>query len=386
MRLPLTFLIAILLGASVGGAWGYLRIGPSASVEQMIDTAQAPVPGEAPAAAVPAPRAYVDLQHYEFGVMQNGTTQSREFHFENRGNAPLELIAGQPTCKCTIGEVPSEPIPPGGSADVLVSWTPRALGDFRQTAPIITNDLRAPRIELTIHGEVIETAGLEPQQFDFGRIRAGEPATASALITSNDRDAFELSVETPTDADGKPLLTAETTPLTADELPEGAKSGYRITLGADGQLPLGYFSETVTLKTDLEDLPEVSPYALAHVEGDFSIRGPLFNQEASLLSLGVVSGSVGTATKMLIVLRGEHADALTLEVAEVDPAEIEVSLGEIEHPKPGLAHVRMEVRVPPGSPPVIRFGNDQTEYGEVRLKTNHPDSPVVNFRVRVAVQ
>ncbi len=385
MRFPLTLFAALALGASIGGVWGYFRAGPSAGLSDMMDVATQRA-NDAATSAKPAPRVYVDESNFEFGSMQNNTTQSHEFTFENRGDQPLVLIAGQPTCKCTIGEVPAQPIPPGGAGRVLVEWTPRALGDFRQIAPILTNDLRTPRVELTVHGTVVATAGLEPQQFDFGRIHVGDPAKATALLTSMDRESFQLTVEPPTESDGRPLLTAETSPLSADELPDGAKSGYRITLTASDRLPIGFFLESVTLKTDLKGMELIRPFAQAQVEGDFSIRGQSFNQEMSLLNLGVIPSSEGKISKLLVVLRGEHADDLEMEVESVDPPEIEVRLAEIEHPKPGLAHVKMEVRIPPGAPPIVRLGNDLSDDGEVRLRTNHPDSPVVSFRVRVAVR
>src|SRR5215213_8688582 len=59
---------------------------------------------------------------FNFGMMQVGDTQKHVFVLRNIGNAPLELTAGEPSCKCTISEFSSEPVMPGESREVLLTW------------------------------------------------------------------------------------------------------------------------------------------------------------------------------------------------------------------------------------------------------------------------
>lgn len=394
MRFLAAVLTCLVFGAAAGGVAGFLRVGESARLEQMIDLQgaagaieSATDPGPASQTTPSGPRVYVALPNYDFGVMQKGTTLSHEFELENRGDEPLELTAGQPSCKCTIGEVPKDPVPPGGKVLVKVTWTAKIdPGEFRQTAPILTNDLKNPRVELQVFGNVIRTSGLEPQDFDFGRVRVGKPAEAEAVLTSTEKDSFKLTVDPVLGEDGEPLIVAETIALGADELPAGAKSGYRINLKSSGRMPLGYFSQLVTMQTDLPDLPKFEPYVRAMVEGDFSIRGRGYVNEEDLLKLGFLDSRKGARVKLLLVVRGEHAEGATLELASTDPDVLQVTIGEPRRAKTGVTHFPVELVVPPGLPPMARLGNAQSEDGQVRFRSNHPDTPEFGFRVRFAVR
>ena len=65
-----------------------------------------------------------EFTRYDPGYMQVGDTQQHTFVVRNIGNAPLQLTPGQPSCKCTVSEFSTEPVPPGESREVLLTWKP----------------------------------------------------------------------------------------------------------------------------------------------------------------------------------------------------------------------------------------------------------------------
>ena len=73
----------------------------------------------------PYPKARTGERVYEFGSMGVDEEKKHTFHVENRGQVPLLIAKGPTNCKCTISNISQSTIPPGGSAEVEMSWTPR---------------------------------------------------------------------------------------------------------------------------------------------------------------------------------------------------------------------------------------------------------------------
>ena len=69
----------------------------------------------------PKPIAVLEDGVYNFGSMEPYTRRQHKFTVRNEGDAPLTLREGHSSCKCTIGEVGDESIPPGGESTILLS-------------------------------------------------------------------------------------------------------------------------------------------------------------------------------------------------------------------------------------------------------------------------
>ena len=142
------------------------------------------------------PRVQVDEPNFQFGSMQRNTSKSHHFTVKNVGGAPLTLRVGQTSCKCTLGEVTGESIPPGGSTQVKLEWSAiSGNGPFRQTATLITNDPAQSTVELTIEGQITEATNVSPPEFVFDKIPAGESKSAEVFVMAMLED--ELTVSDP---------------------------------------------------------------------------------------------------------------------------------------------------------------------------------------------
>ncbi|HYO24791.1 MAG TPA: hypothetical protein VEQ85_07565, partial [Lacipirellulaceae bacterium] len=72
--------------------------------------------------------------------------------------------------------------------------------------------------------------------------------------------------------------------------------------------------------------------------------------------------------------------------APVDPPELRVILGERREIRPDFVRIPLEVSVPPGTPALVRAGDEAGGEGEIILSTTHPTMPKVRLRVQVVVR
>lgn len=93
---------------------------------------------------------------YDFGkVPLKGGKVSHEFSFTNDGERNLVITNARADCGCTRPEYSDEPVAPGGSGKVKVTFAPAAKGHFAKKITITTNG--SPRkTRLLIKGEVVE--------------------------------------------------------------------------------------------------------------------------------------------------------------------------------------------------------------------------------------
>ncbi|MBD5284995.1 MAG: DUF1573 domain-containing protein [Bacteroides sp.] len=96
---------------------------------------------------------------YDFGnVKENGGIVSHEFVVKNTGKAPLIIKSARASCGCTVPEIPKEPIMPGKTAVVKVSYDPKGRpGEFEKSIQVKSN-ASSPRTTLKIKGVVIPSS------------------------------------------------------------------------------------------------------------------------------------------------------------------------------------------------------------------------------------
>jgi len=379
MRILLIAIGAILVGGGVGVASGYLSAGPSQSA-----SAIASLRGENFERSE-FPEFRIDKTSYDFGIMQRGSSLSHKFKVTNAGGAPLQVNVLSTTCKCTVGNVGNGLIQPGETEEVELSWVAKSNpGQFRQTATLSTTDPRASRVELTVEGEVIEASGIEPKEWIFNQLRAGDERTASIYVMAFQSESIQVKSATLDGDRSADHYNIEIVDVPVEELPDPkAKAGVRIDLTPLPALPQGPIYDWVVVETDLPDVEPLRVPVFGSVVGDIDIRGPAgWNENIGAIHFGDVLSSEGAEMKLLLSVGGEHAKDIEFEVAEVEPSELEIEVGEANHLASGTTHVPLTVRIPKGLPPAIRNGSGQGEAGKVLLKTNHPLSPELKFEVR----
>ncbi len=90
---------------------------------------------------------------YDFGNIPQGTPVTHVFSFKNTGTEPLVLTNVQASCGCTTPEWPREPITPGASASIKVTYNAQAMGVFNKPVTVTFNAEPNQKV-LMIKGDV----------------------------------------------------------------------------------------------------------------------------------------------------------------------------------------------------------------------------------------
>lgn len=383
MKLLPIIVVAAVVGASIGAAIAYVEVRPGG--------AAMPRPVVTPASkdgVAGAPRVEVQEPIYQFGAMQRGTTKSHEFDVKNIGQASLTLRVLSTTCKCTIGDVSQDPIPPGDSVGVKLEWS--ALinpGPFRQVATIETNDPAQPKIELSVEGEVTEATGIYPPDFLFDKVTAGESKAADVYVMAMAQDDLTIGSPELSNTETRDFFDVSIEPMEPQDLPNTkAKAGARIRVTAKPGLRMGRFDQWLAVATNIPDAEKIKIPISGRVIGNITIHGLMWNEDQGILRLGKVKSSEGIKQSLNILIRGEQAADAKIEVDSTDPPELKAMLGEPKKESDSLVRVPLTVEIPPGTPPMARLDIDQHDEARIVLKTNLPDVPEIVLGVRFTVE
>ena len=116
---------------------------------------------------------------YNFGkIKEEAGPANYDFKFTNSGKIPLIIQAVEASCGCTTPQWSKEPILPGKTGFIKVSYNPdRRPGVFTKSITVNANVQKSPYV-LTITGEVVpktlRSEDLYPVDFGSIRLRSGE--------------------------------------------------------------------------------------------------------------------------------------------------------------------------------------------------------------------
>lgn len=95
---------------------------------------------EASATSGKLPVLEFDKTEHDFGNINEGEKVSTEFILKNTGDADLVIVSAVGSCGCTVPEPPKEPIKPGESAPIKVTFDSNGKpGQQEKTVTITTN-------------------------------------------------------------------------------------------------------------------------------------------------------------------------------------------------------------------------------------------------------
>lgn len=384
MRLFAVIVVSALLGLGIGATTAYVEA-RSGSQAIVVPKGDAPLDVSADSRAS---RVEVDDPTFDFGSMQRGTTKSHQFVFKNVGTAPLTLRVGQTSCKCTLGTVDDEPIPPGESVEVELEWSAKQDGgEFRQTATILTNDPTQSQVLLTVFGTIVQATGVSPPDLVFDKVPAGGVKTAEVYLMAMLQDELHVGSAMLTDEKTRDLFDIQIEPVAKEALPDPkAKAGVKISVTSKPGLPVGRFDQWLSLTTDLADAKKLDIPVVGRVVGDISLYGRDWSEERATLSLGRVKSSTGKKSTINIVVRGEQAGEVEFSFVSANPPELNVEIGEAKKLKDDLVHVPLTVEIPPGTRPMAFLDTAQGDEGRIVIGTTHPTIKELVVGVRFAVE
>ncbi len=111
-------------------------------------------PQEVPAG--PSTSMTFDTYSHDFGKVKQDTQNKKIFKFKNTGNEPLIIQNATGSCGCTVPKYPKEPIPPGGSGEIEVEYSPGKQQGLQNKTVTITANTNPPTTTLNISADVQE--------------------------------------------------------------------------------------------------------------------------------------------------------------------------------------------------------------------------------------
>jgi hypothetical protein len=101
-----------------------------------------------------APEISFDKVVHDFGTVIQNSEAVCEFKFTNTGKEPLILSKPQSSCGCTVPTWPQEPILPGKSDVIKVTYSTHNMGPINKTVTVNSN-AKTSRVVLSIKGNVV---------------------------------------------------------------------------------------------------------------------------------------------------------------------------------------------------------------------------------------
>lgn len=137
----------------------------------------------------------------DFGRLSIGTTVEREFDVFNAGFSDLELLSYEASCgSCTTVQLPDEPIAPGGTGTVRVSYTAREAGSGHRSVVISTNADMQRFLYLVVSVDVPPGYRVYPEALQ-ATVHRGEPVViAIQVMVPAGVEVLELSSSVPVES------------------------------------------------------------------------------------------------------------------------------------------------------------------------------------------
>jgi hypothetical protein len=141
------------------------------------------------------------------------------------------------------------------------------------------------------------------------------------------------------------------------------------------------------VQTGLKSVPTVQIPLAGTVVGDISIAGQGWDEENGILTLGRISSYQGAQRRLLLVTRGPLGKQVQFTLVRSDPDLLQVDQEKLKETTTiasgTVSQTPLVIRIPKGSRRAYYLGS---ELGEILIKTNHPDIPLLRIRVRFAVE
>lgn len=96
---------------------------------------------------------------HDFGTIKDGDKPETVFKITNEGKADLIIINAQGSCGCTVPEWPKEPIKPGETVDMKVTFDSTNKPGQQQKTVTLTTNTKEGSEKVTIKANVLPKQG-----------------------------------------------------------------------------------------------------------------------------------------------------------------------------------------------------------------------------------
>lgn len=108
------------------------------------------------------PKVEFDKIEYDFGVIEANAKVEIEFIVKNTGEADLLISNATATCGCTVPDYPKQPLKPGESAPIKVTFDPAGKSGIQSKTVTLTTNTEKGTETFTIKADVKAGEGTTP--------------------------------------------------------------------------------------------------------------------------------------------------------------------------------------------------------------------------------
>jgi hypothetical protein len=142
------------------------------------------------------PKIHVDKTKIDLGTIYHGDVRSVKLLVGNSGDRPLQIRSIETSCGCTSVKKILQPIAPGSSDTIEVSFNSTGFdGKIRKEVLIYSDDTSAPTVFVSIIGTVFSELVTVPkvQMIQFGSSPIGTAAASPIVVKNVSRDTIVIT-------------------------------------------------------------------------------------------------------------------------------------------------------------------------------------------------
>jgi len=204
------------------------------------------------AVVLAAPKIVAPETDYDFGVVEEGKPAVHIFKLQNVGDDTLVIDRVRSSCGCTAALLSEKQIPPGGEAEVKVTFNTTGRGGqtFHKTVSIYSNDPEQPKLVLHIRGKVKEMpkpkGWIKPGYLDLGTLQVGDTVQKTVFLHSTGQEPLVIREMVATSG-------VQIQPWTQDTVPPGDSVAIQFEV-----IPVmpGRFEGVLVVKTNDPTVPQ----------------------------------------------------------------------------------------------------------------------------------
>lgn len=310
------------------------------------------------------------------------------FEFKNEGMTPLVLTNVRASCGCTTPKWTHEPIEPGQTGEITVTYNPSGRPGRFQKSITVTSNAAEPTTRLYIKGEVIPKPAQITDQFPvkMGDLRLKRRSLSFGSITQGNSKILEIEYTNNTDK-----------PITVDLLVREQDSYIKpnVTLKTVGPKEVGKLQfalqsdespllgpvnvKAYVMVNGKRDLSETYMITLsANIREDFSKMTIEERQQAPILEVQreVNLGKIQAGKKLLgkIAIGNAGVNPLAVRRVIINDSQIVVTTPKSTVRSGKKAEVKVDI--------TTTATDEPAQYSRIMtLITNDPNTPVVNVKL-----
>lgn len=108
------------------------------------------------------PKIQFNKEVHDYGIIEFSADPYCTFEFKNTGNEALLITEARGSCGCTVPDWPKEPIAPGATGTIKVTYDTKRVGSFQKSVTIMSNAINEPTKVINIKGEVLPQQEANP--------------------------------------------------------------------------------------------------------------------------------------------------------------------------------------------------------------------------------